>query len=133
MLRNDSLRLPLTFVSVWRLRWDLAWARGLLWMARSGQGGRQPRREVHLFLADRYGRLAEHFQAEGAFADAVRWKRKFDFHYRAAGGSGGPPSGGPRYDGAMAMPRPRPLPETPLEDAVANAASEGADGPDDAA
>jgi hypothetical protein len=69
--------------SVWRLRSDLAWARALLWFAGAGRAG-EPKRDVHLFLADRYGRLAERYAEAGATKKANRLKRKFDFHHRAA-------------------------------------------------
>lgn len=70
-------------VSVWRLRSDLAWARVLLWFAGAGRAGK-PKRDVHLFLADRYGRLAERYAERGALRKADRLKRQFDFHHRAA-------------------------------------------------
>jgi hypothetical protein len=39
---------------------------------------------VHLFLADRYGRLAERYAERGAQKKADRLKRRFDLHHRAA-------------------------------------------------
>jgi len=73
-----------SIAGAWRLRTDLLWAHGLLWMARSGQEGREPKRDVHLYLADRYGRLAEHYAARGAHAKARRLERRFAYHYRRA-------------------------------------------------
>ncbi len=110
--------------SVWRLRSDLLWARALLWMARSGQGGREPRRGVHLFLADRYGRLARHCSARGAHVQARRLERRFAFHYRAGSRPGGPDS----VASAMAMA----VPPEPPEDALAPGTGDGS-APDDAA
>ena len=69
--------------SLWRLRSDLAWARALLWFAGAGRAG-EPKRDVHLFLADRYGRLAERYAERGSPRKADRFKRQFDFHHRAA-------------------------------------------------
>jgi hypothetical protein len=69
--------------SAWQLRMDLAWTRGLLWFARAGRGG-EPKRDVHLFLADRYGRLADHYTERGATAKAKRLDSKSQSHYRAA-------------------------------------------------
>ena len=68
----------------WRLRTDLAWAHGLLWIARTGRGG-EPKRDVHLFMADRYGRLADHYSSRGLTEKARRLSLKSKWHYSAAG------------------------------------------------
>jgi hypothetical protein len=103
--------------SPWQLRADLAWAHGLLWFARSGSGGREPKRDVHLFMADRYGRLAECYSGRGAEEKAKRLALKSEWHYRAAG-----PDHPPR-SAAAAMPVPGPNPV----DAVSEHSTDGDD------
>ena len=71
--------------SVWQLRADLAWAHGLLFFASSGRDGREPKRDVHLFMADRYGGLSDYYIGLGNFAKAKRMSVKAGWHYRAAG------------------------------------------------
>jgi hypothetical protein len=102
--------------SAWQLRKDLAWARGLLWFARAGRGG-EPKRDVHLFLADRYGRLADHYAERGATGRAKRLDSKSQWHYRAAR-SDEPPQGA-----ARTVPAPRDKPAG----VVADRASDGND------
>ncbi len=103
--------------SPWRLRSDLAWARGLLWFARSGSGGREPKREVHLFMADRYGRLAEYYAGRGAAEKARRMSQKSEWHYRQ-GGLDDPPRAV-----ALAMP----IPGAKPVDAVSHLSTDGDD------
>ena len=86
--------------SAWQLRADLAWAHGLLFFASSGRGGREPKLDVHLFLADRYGRLADYYARRGKAGKAKAMSVKADSHYRAAG-----PDDPPRAV-AVAMPVP---------------------------
>ena len=106
--------------SAWQLRTDLAWARGLLWVASTGRGG-EPKRDVHLYLADRYGRLADHYAKRGAARKAKRLSLKAEWHYRAAG------LDDPPRAVAMAMP----IPEGPtFTNAVAR---DSLDSPDDVA
>jgi hypothetical protein len=83
-----------------QLRYDLASARVLLWVAGAGRRG-EMRREVHLFLADRYGRLALYYRSQGNVRKANRIDARAAWHYAA----GGPP---PPSAAAMAMPIPRP-------------------------
>ena len=85
--------------SAWQLRTDLVWAHGLLWVATGGRGG-EPKRDVHLYLADRYGRLSDHYARFGDVRKAKRFGSKSEWHYRAAG-----PDEPPRAV-AMAMPIP---------------------------
>jgi hypothetical protein len=96
--------------SAWQLRTDLAWARSLLWFARSGRGGREPKRDVHLFMADRYGRLADYYAARGAAAKARRMSQKSEWHYRQ-GGLDDPPRAV-----ALAMPVPGAKPVDAVSD-----------------
>jgi hypothetical protein len=85
--------------SLWRLRADLAWAHGLLWVASAGRDV-EPRRNVHLYLADRYGRLSDLYAKRGLAWKAKRFGMKSEWHYRAAG-----PDNPPRA-AAIAMPAP---------------------------
>ena len=103
--------------SPWSLRADLVWARGLLWFASSGRGGREPKRDVHLFMADRYGRLADFYAGRGEAGKAKRMSLKSEWHYREAG-----PEGPPRAV-AMAMP----VPGVKPVDAVSHLSTDGDD------
>jgi hypothetical protein len=106
--------------SEWRLRWDLWSIQLLLRLALAGGRG-EARPEVHLYLADRYARLAEHHRRAGHHDSARRLQMKSEAHWSDGGGDG------PPFAAAMAMPRPRP---SVLVDAVSRQRS---DGPDDAA
>jgi hypothetical protein len=48
----------------WGLRGDLIVTRAILWVA-SARGVGEPKPEVHLYLYDRYSRLAEHYDRRG--------------------------------------------------------------------
>lgn len=74
-----------------------AWA--FVWVAHPS-GERALRPEVHLFLADRYGRLARHHGRLGHKARASSLDRKAEEHFRLGGGQPPPAV-------AMAMARPR--------------------------
>ena len=103
--------------SAWQLRADLAWAQGLLWVASAGRGG-EPKRDVHLYLADRYGRLSDYYAQRGQAQKAHRFNLKSEWHYRAAG-----PDEPPRAV-AVALP----IPERPnVTDAVGHDSSSGSD------
>jgi hypothetical protein len=106
--------------SAWRLRWDLWSTNVLLRLAlASGRGDTRP--EVHLYLADLYGRLAAHHRRAGHPNTARRLQTKSDEHWLDGGGDG------PPYAAAMAMPRPgAPV----LVDAISH---HHVHGPDDAA
>ena len=71
--------------TVWQIRADLAWARGLLWFATGGGRWGEPKPDVHIFLADRYARLAAYHAKLGAMAKAKELSLQSDFHYRAGG------------------------------------------------
>lgn len=88
----------------WKLRWDLAWARGLLWFARSGRGGREPRQEVHLYMYGRYRQLADYHAARGSRIKARKLSEKASWHLHQGGGDDSPEAL------AMAMPIPGPEP-----------------------
>jgi hypothetical protein len=103
--------------SPWRVRSDLAWARGLLWFAQSGSGGREPKRDVHLFMADRYGRLADYHAGRGSEEKARRFALRAEWHYRAAG-----PDDPPQAV-AIAMP----VPGTKPVDLVSEQSTDGDD------
>jgi hypothetical protein len=86
--------------SLWSLRYDLFSAKLLVWVASIGQDG-ELRPEAHLYLFDRYWRLAEMHRERGHHAKARALRAKAEEHYRAGGGDG------PPYAAAMGMPRPR--------------------------
>ena len=88
---------------MWQIRTDLAWAHGLLWFATGGGRWGEPKADVHLFLADRYGRLAAYHAKRGAIAKAKELSLKSEFHYHA-GGLDDPPRAV-----ASAMPVPDPI------------------------
>jgi hypothetical protein len=85
----------------WRLRADLLTTQGLLWVARARRGG-ELRPEVHLYLYDRYWRLAEHYERRCSGKRASRLRAKAEAHYRRSGNDG------PPFAAALAMPVPRP-------------------------
>ena len=105
------MRRQLTGPSLWQLRWDLASTHVLVWLARPSET-RGLRPEVHIVLADRYGRLARHHQRLGHARRVVELDQKAEEHFRLGGGIEPPPAV------AMAMPVPRPR---ILVDAVARA------------
>jgi hypothetical protein len=86
--------------SLWSLRFDLVSANLLVWVASSGRDA-ELRPETHLYLFDRYSRLAELQRLRGREARARILRAKAEEHYRAGGGDG------PPYEAAMGMPRPR--------------------------
>jgi hypothetical protein len=104
--------------SVWQVRWDIASTWALVRFVRPF-GERELRPEVHLFLADRYGRLAQHHRRAGRVGRALALERKAQEHLRLGGGDLPPAV-------AMAMAVPRPV-------AQVSAISRFKDGPDDAA
>jgi hypothetical protein len=85
----------------WGLRTDLIVTHALLWLAGARRGG-EPKPEVHLYLHDRYSRLAEHYDRRGNGEKAARLRVKAEAHYRRSGHTG------PPFAAAMAMSRPRP-------------------------
>ncbi len=109
-----------TMPSLWQLRWDVASTYVLVWLARPTET-RVLRPEVHLFLADRYTRLARHHQRSGHAKRAIELDLKAEGHFRLGGGSEPPPA----VAIAMPVPRPRVL--------VNAAARAGPRHPDDAA
>ncbi len=85
----------------WQLRADLASARFLLWVASAGRSG-ELRPEVHLYLYDRYWRLAIHYEQRGKTRRARQLRIKAERHFQLSGHDG------PPFAAAMAMPVPRP-------------------------
>jgi hypothetical protein len=85
--------------SLWSLRLDLVSAHLLVWIASVGRDA-DLRPETHLYLFDRYSRLAELQSRRGRVSKARILRAKAEEHYRAGGGDG------PPYAAAMAMPRP---------------------------
>jgi hypothetical protein len=104
--------------SVWQVRWDIASTWALVLFVRPF-GDRELRPEVHLFLADRYDRLAQHHRRGGRVGRALALEGKAQEHLRLGGGDLPPAV-------AMAMPVPRPVTQV-------SAISRFKDGPDDAA
>jgi len=84
----------------WGLRGDLLVTNALLWVATARRSG-EPKPEVHLYLYDRYRRLAEYYARRGQRKKAARLHDKAEAHYRRSGRPG------PPFAAAMAMPRPR--------------------------
>jgi hypothetical protein len=94
------MRMAVRADSLWSLRFDLASAKLLVWIAAVGRDAHL-RPEAHLYLFDRYSRLAQVYRRRGNEAKARALGARADEHYRASGGDG------PPYAAAMAMPRPR--------------------------
>jgi hypothetical protein len=85
----------------WRLRLDVATTRGLLWVA----GAREPRDlspQIHLYLFDRYSRLAWYHEHRGNRQRALRLRARAAEHWRHTDHDG------PPFAFALAMPVPRP-------------------------
>ena len=105
--------------SAWHLRWDIVSTWALVRFV-SPVGDRALRPEVHLFLSDRYGRLAEHHRKAGHHQRASALDRKAQEHLRLGGGDEPPP--------AVAVAMPVPKSAVPVD-----AIGRPLDGPDDAA
>ena len=84
----------------WGLRSDLIITNAILWVAGAGRLG-EPKPEVHLYLYDRYSRLAGYYERRGNRTRASRLRIKAEAHYRHSGHTG------PPFAAAMAMLRPR--------------------------
>ncbi|HEY3304503.1 MAG TPA: hypothetical protein VGL70_13310 [Candidatus Binatia bacterium] len=67
--------------SVWQLRLDVVWVLVLLRILTAGRRG-EPKPEVHLFLGDRYWRLADYHTEKGSKRKAVRLREKAKHHLR---------------------------------------------------
>jgi hypothetical protein len=104
--------------SAWQLRWDIVSTWALVRFVRPF-GDRELRPEVHLFLAERYGRLAQHHRRAGRVGRALALERKAQEHLLLGGGDLPPAV-------AMAMRVPRPMTQV-------SAISRFRDEPDDAA
>jgi hypothetical protein len=87
--------------SEWRLRYDVLSVRAMLLFV-GGIGHEDLKPEVHLYLGDRYERLADHLARRGARERASRLSGKARWHYTQAGFDDFPRAA------AMAMPVPRP-------------------------
>jgi hypothetical protein len=87
--------------SLWSLSIDLFSAKALVWVASVGRDA-ELTPEAHIYFFDRYRRLAQCYRAHGRPRRAEQAQAKADEHYRASGGTDGPP-----YAAAIAMPRPR--------------------------
>jgi len=85
----------------WRLRLDIMWTHALIWLADPTRS-KQLDSEVHLYLADRYGRLARWYDRAGRKGRAAKYDDLAEYHFRVGGGLEPPPAV------AVAMPIPRP-------------------------
>ena len=84
----------------WGLGSDLAVTNALLWVVSVRRAG-EPKPEVHLYLYDRYWRLAKYYKGRGNRKKAARLYEKAEAHYRLSGRPG------PPFAAALAMPQPR--------------------------
>jgi hypothetical protein len=84
----------------WGLRGDLIITNAILRIVDARRVG-EPKPEVHLYLYDRYSRLAEYYDRRGKRKKASRLRAKAEAHYSRSGHTG------PPFAAAMAMPRPR--------------------------
>ncbi|NKE70622.1 hypothetical protein [Candidatus Manganitrophus noduliformans] len=107
--------------TIWQLRFDVAWVHLLRWMI-DPAGQRDLNPEFHLYLADRYARLAQHYDRVGNRKKRTRFEEKAKHHYRLGGGGNLPP--------AVAMRASIPQPPT-FTKAIGQPPE--SDGPDDAA
>jgi len=84
----------------WGLHGDLIITNAILWVAGASHMGK-PKPEVHLYLYDRYWRLAEYYERRGNRKKASRFRAKAEAHYKDSGHTD------PPFAAAVAMPRPR--------------------------
>lgn len=87
--------------STWQLRYDIVSVRAMLLLV-GGVHQEDLKPEIHLFLGDRYERLADAAARHGAKSRAFRLEEKARWHYGQAGYDDFPRAA------AMAMPVPRP-------------------------
>ena len=109
-------------IAIWRLRMDVAWIHVIRRMV-DPAGRRQLNPEVHLYLADRYARLAQCYDGLGNQKKTARFKEKAAHHFHLGGGNR------PRPAAAMraSVPEPRTFTE------AIGKPFESDEGPDDAA
>lgn len=93
---------PQAQLSIWRLRYDVVSTRALVGLF-GGVTRDDLNPDVHVFLADRYGRLARCASRRGARRRADRLFQKAAWHSARGGFDDFPRAA------AMAMPVPRPL------------------------
>jgi len=92
-------------IEIWRLRVDVLSTHALLWLAGAGRTG-EPVPEVHLYLYDRYWRLAKYYERRGNARKAAAMRSKAEVHYHDSGHDGPPFA-------AVAMQRPARPSRTP--------------------
>jgi hypothetical protein len=93
------MREAVVSLAAWRLRLDILFVRALL--ALTCREPDELRPEVHLYLGERYERLAAHVARRGARARAKRLDDRAQWHYARV------PFDDPPRAAAMAMPVPR--------------------------
>lgn len=86
--------------SAFRLRYDVASAQVLIWLARRVNQRGDLTAGARVYLFDRYYRLAQHHRRHGRVSRADRLEDKAN-RYAPDGGQNGPP-----FAAAMGMPRP---------------------------
>lgn len=80
-----------TLRSLAYLWYEVGFARVLMWLANpTGCHSFQP--HVHLYLADRYSRLAAGYRHRSRFSAAYRLEQKAEQHFRLGGGDEPPPA-----------------------------------------
>ena len=87
--------------SAWQLRYDVLSVRAMLFCV-GGITQEHLKPEVHLFLGDRYERLADHYAKRGLLTRARRFGKRASWHYEQGGFDDSPRAA------ALAMPVPRP-------------------------
>src|SRR5260370_21075593 len=97
--RRSRQNLTDTAPTIWRLRYDLAWAKLLLWVAGAGVVG-EPKPEVHAYLATLYYELADEHERRGHAEHA----RRLRLIARDHGVVGPPPELPPAVAMRMAVP-----------------------------
>ncbi|HZR45918.1 MAG TPA: hypothetical protein VFA47_04400 [Candidatus Manganitrophaceae bacterium] len=116
------MTVPSSTTTIWRLRLDVAWTHIIRWMV-DPTGRRQLNPEIHLYLADRYARLAQCYDRLGNREKTARFKEKAAHHFHLGGGNR------PRPAAAMRAS----LPQSSTFTEAIGQPFEADEGPDDAA
>src|SRR5438046_9058467 len=87
--RCATMGHALAEISPWVLRFDLVSGRALLWVVEVRRAG-EVHPEVYLYLADRYWRLAAHYERRGRPRWAQRLAAKANRYRELGAGESGP-------------------------------------------